>query len=127
MSTWYMTVGVPGGEYAVKAEDDAAARDTFIVDYISYRAWTPDGPGTMPHVRPCPPEMVEWIEAEMHDYHETNAGIGRMKITGGWLYEVHDAQNLNPPEEYPNYNVVVHATERAPVAGAAGLTVLDVI
>jgi hypothetical protein len=120
MSTWYMTVGVPGGEYA--SQDGTG--DELLQHHVVKAAVAL---GARILIRPCPPDLVEWIEAEDHDYHETNAGIGRMKITGGWLYEVHDAQNLNPPEEYPNYNVVVHATERAPVAGAAGLTVLDVI
>lgn len=129
---WFQTVGVPGGEYAVKADhwSDACKRlEPGYLGVIDADSSTPCVSSELVYIRPCPPDLVEWIEAEMLDYDSTHDGyahgFGRMKVSGGWLYETHGVQNLNPPEEYPNYNVTTHAMQFVPVASAAGLTVLE--
>lgn len=99
---WYMTVGVPGGEYAVKA-DDIAYSIMLLEDATQIIRATSD-PFLTYRVRPCPPDLVEWIEAGI------SAGI---KVPGGWILIVLSDRN---------------AAEMAtfiPVAGAAGLTILE--
>lgn len=86
---WFMTVGVPGGEYAVKADDPDKAWNALS----PVMGFSGDGPLTRKKVnealkangyeavtlRPAPPDLVEWLEC----------GVAQMayqnKVQGGWL------------------------------------------
>lgn len=112
---WYMTVGYPGGELAVQASDIADAErimDQKIGGLQRVRAYISI------FTRNCPPDLVEWIEVVMHCWDTSRSCSGylaRLKVPGGWLYEYEIDPNKVPATRQFTF---------APVAGAAGLTVL---
>lgn len=98
---WCMTVGYPGGEFAVKCE--AAAHFTTLKPYCED---INAAPGQL-LTRECPPDLAEWLSAPMHTY---NPDRQRMKVPGGWLY----AHRVDVARAF------------VPVAGTANITVLEV-
>ena len=95
---WYMTVGVPGGEYAVLAETLEDCKRQFGVQPFPY------------HYRLCPPDLVEWIEAKLWEYSSLPDDADFLtKVPGGWIRD----------------SVPSATSVYIPVAGAAGLTVLS--
>lgn len=114
MSKWYTTVGYPGGEFAAKGKSTTEILGHLIeqVDYAIIGKYVKAGgdkfdplfPREHPncYVRPAPPELAEWL-----DGWKTLATNNYMKEPGGWLW-------CNGA-----------AAVFIPVAGAAGITVLE--
>ena len=104
---WYMTVGVPGGDFAIRTDADSA--DASLFPHVAGIF----GDSTdFACIRPCPPDLVEWIEAEAHGQRGMYA-----KCAGGWLAFMHAANGCDPSRECA-------AGAFVPVAGAAGLTII---
>lgn len=62
-------------------------------------------------VDPAPPDLAEWLDAEMHECDD----YARMKVPGGWIYREYEAYNAGEQ----------HSSVYVPVAGAAGITVIE--
>ena len=102
---WYMTVGVPGGDFAIRTDADSA--DASLFPHVAGIF----GDSTdFACIRPCPPELVEWIEArdEAVQIVPYRTRCYRNRVEGGWVYN----------------SFTLHTETFVPVAGAAGLTVL---
>ena len=99
---WYMTVGVPGGEYAVKAESLDASRKVF--------AAKAGAEALGKQIRIAPPDLAQWIECEMGEFAE-----GRGKVPSGWIWIDPDLFKSNG----------MYPAVFTPVQGAPGLTVLE--
>ena len=122
---WFTTVGVPGGEYAVKADRATAAMWLILDCFDEFEITTnkdfgPEereryevGPLT---IRPAPPELAEWLEAEMHKSSKAETEKGqlgtntRTKVPGGWFYAGGAGESA--------------AAVFVPVALASGITVI---
>jgi hypothetical protein len=111
---WYTTVGVPGGEFAVRATSHSCAveelaksvPDELLTEEVSLICTTcrADIPPRrdLKIVRPASPELVDWLENKPPD-----SVYGYFRMPGGWLR--------------CDDNTAVHI----PVAGAAGITVIE--
>jgi hypothetical protein len=120
-----MTVGVPGGEYAVRAESKTDAVDVFTGDFTSYCAQAYVGlyrEGTLPHIRPCPPDLVEWIEQLVAGGVWSITKSGMQIVPGGWAL-LHMHQNIERNDQWSMEYVT--SAVFVPVAGTAGLTILE--
>lgn len=105
---WYMTVGYPGGEYAGRFEGcKAFVNAVLALEKMIYISKEAESNGV--HARPCPPDLVQWLD----DKPPHNDAI---KVPGGWLYSLY---------EPPAHEGLVYPTSFVPVAGAAGITVLE--
>jgi len=123
---WFVTIGVPGGEYAVKAQSTYLAANAFVEKLFALPGDKSDCPLIVPindecygrgwygniTVRPAPPDLVEWIE---EGFKQTPTHDWRYRCEGGWIYEIFNREN----SQQVVGGVVV------PVALAAGLTVLE--
>lgn len=115
---WYITVGYPGGEFALKCEEGDYWR---LDEHLTSRAelTCPDNPGSVVPaanalksvlVRPAPPDVVEWLEADESKDRELHGCQTRCKVPGGWIY-------------YPDAD---REGAFVPVPLTAGITVLEV-
>lgn len=134
MGKWWITVGIPGGEYAVKAEDlDAAWR--LIWPAMGWSGNVPEkfadvcnmaraaGTPVEFKIRPCPPDLVEWIETEMHKWHHIGdsggwSGTERMKVEGGWRWREWESAN-------EGFEFRACTTDFIPVPLTANLTIIQ--
>ena len=130
---WYVTVGVHGGEYVVEAESASGAH-ALLIAHPGIQA------STLLHrprldnkeldaylqamfevrLRPAPPDLVEWIEAEYGTRYGEADNL-RMKCAGGWRYL--DRQVVMRDEHF-SYSLETVSSTFVPVVLAAGLTVI---
>ena len=84
---WWVTVGVPGGEYA--------SRDYGTISEMNKLP---------PHqVREAPPDLAEWLDCTMHELYsvdiyrsdDLSITMRRIKVEGGWFYL--DERQINYP------------------------------
>lgn len=106
--TWYMTVGVPGGEYAIWAGCNHDAVEVVRLHPVVSRWFHIDVEYDVP-IRPCPPDIVGWIE--------NRAPANHIKVTGGWLF-------LDRDRDLP-HGFVQGSAVFIPVAHTENLTVLE--
>ena len=96
---WYMTVGYPGGEFA--------AQNPHLLEHEVQEIQRSAGARNIA-IRPCPPDLVAWIESPRKGNLWEPSEMGRMYAApGGWLV----------------CNYEINACVFDPVAGAAGLTI----
>lgn len=109
---WYMTVGYPGGEFAMQRRDDDI--DLFRRRFSAMVHLLADALGVETlRLRPCPPDLVEWIEAHVGNCVWKPRADGRWYVSpGGWVRDIHHGEGR-------------WATAFIPVAGAAGLTIIS--
>jgi hypothetical protein len=119
---WYMTVGVPGGEYAAQAEHLQAATDFFMISGVLVFGQVSGSCIDGVFFRPCPPDLAEWLDAKPHCLYAVNGGFMRQRVPGGWQYISVERT------EHPSECVTTcsdHTSQFIPVAGAAGITVIE--
>lgn len=122
MNQLYITVGVPGGEFACWAEDMLEAAGVFHEDeFISALVEI----GQHPVFRLAPPDAVDWVLAEFEDWIETHAGLGKLKVEGGWLRVSNDAVSVDESQEYTQYQYALTAAVFIPVPLTENLTVIN--
>jgi hypothetical protein len=127
---WYVTFGVPGGEYAVKSETDAIAAQiidkllTFLVDehYEEYTASGRMEPDTTVFYRPAPPETAAWLEQYVAGGMWSTTGSGRRIVPGGWLI-LYTHQTIERNDQWGMEFVTAAAS--VPVALTRGITVIS--
>lgn len=80
---WWMTVGLIHGEYATTVGEHERPTEVFakwmscnymMIPELGFR-----------FLRPCPPAVVEWIEAD-HSKLDVYEGCYRRKVNGGWVH-----------------------------------------
>ena len=119
---WYVTNRVPGGELACRADSYDEAWELFSkIPGIANHPKPPDDIGYESYsynvisYRNAPPDIAEWLDAEMGKGSSTARGydFGQIanKVPGGWLYTTAAAPAL--------------ATTFVPVAGAPNITVIE--
>lgn len=101
---WFVTAGEQGGEYALKAATTDDAHKVYEKAF-----------GRSTYLRPTPPDLVEWLEAELHSSSTLDRGAclsadARTNVPGGWLYFGGAGESA--------------AAAFVPVRGADGITVL---
>lgn len=133
---WHMTVGMPGGEYAsqnlhlvvrqwlhgiyegphVKPNfsQRLAQMQVALLDGRPY-GWTIDDGPEVATFRPCPTDLAEWLDADFHGFVPQTTGAVRIKVTGGWIYRDGGVAPFGS----------AHTATFVPVAGAAGITILE--
>ncbi len=115
---WYVTVGVPGGDYACRTECSSQMRYAFCTQIKESFAGAIELEIDCNFInyRPAPPDLAEWLDAEMHnavDAETNRAQLGtntRTKVPGGWFYVGGAGGSA--------------AAVFVPVAGASGITVI---
>lgn len=116
---WYMSIEVPGGDFAVQATSLNNAWKAIQEEVV--KTFTVDGKGTLGRevlVRKAPPILQRWLSAEkgVWDLWLSDGEINtyRTITTGGWLY-----RHVWPHDDYYIEQVVV-----VPVPNSIGLAIL---
>jgi hypothetical protein len=111
---WYVTVGVPGGEFAVWADNQQDALYALLegVDDLDYSTNKDFGPDEREHYnadpficRPAPPDLAEWLDTAMHTT-GTDFSWHRLKVPGGWIYQGGLTEVFVPVAGTPGITVV---------------------
>ena len=132
MNKWHMTVGYPGGEYAAQdpdrligllREDKEYRGLTFWHDENAELQLVEHGLSQCVGVRPCPPDLVEWIERITPAGNPAKEDYDYKRVPGGWLRDTYHEW----PGENGGLGGVSVASTFIPVQGAAGLTVLEAV
>jgi hypothetical protein len=124
MKQWYVTVCVPGGEYACFTDGAQIARDSLNDLPISAGDATCESDGSYGYdyfVRVAPPELAEWLDAPMHCIMAWNTDLLRAKVPGGWIYYQHEISR-----DPDNGMRIIHDSAQCfvPVALASGITII---
>jgi hypothetical protein len=95
VTQWFVTVGVPGGEYACQAENREAAQHIIVPHlqaadcaYIAQKE-EPLMFSDRIFLRPAPPELAGWLNAKYGEWQlVSEATCYSMRVHGGWLFTV---------------------------------------
>ena len=109
MDMWFVTAGVPGGEYAMRADTKRRAVNTFALYFER----------DMMHVREAPPELAEWLDVPEGAKREIDS-CGRYKTEGGWV----ELQYGQAYVDGIGWSESVVGAVFIPVALASGITVI---